>query len=154
TMRASSEGVLRGGEPVAAFLAIIDAQKQKLEWACAGHPGAVLIGPIADFESTSLTSMHTGPQIIPKIVTLSGGPRIRGASLHAARRGEVAYAQDSLLVVASTALRGDHEEHWQLKLLELAPATARLATALVEHAAGAGEPAEDLLAVVVRSRAS
>src|SRR5690606_32994883 len=90
TTRASPEGVLRGGEPVAAFLAIIDAQKQELEWACAGHPGAVLIGPIADFESTSLTSMHTGPQVIPKIVTLSGGPRIRGASLHAARRGEAA----------------------------------------------------------------
>lgn len=154
TMRASSEGVLRGGEPVAAFLAIIDAQKQKLEWACAGHPGAMLIGPIADFESTTLTSVHTGPQIIPKIVTLSGGPRLRGASLHAARRGESVYAADSLLVVASTALRGDDEERWELKLLELAPATARLATALVEHAVGAGEPHEDLLAVVVRSRAS
>lgn len=152
TMRASSEGVLRGGEPVAAFLAILDAQGGELEWACAGHPGAVLIGPIADHEATPLSSVQTGPQTVPKLVTISGGPRIRGASLHAALRGEVAYAADSLVVVASTALRGDDEERWHDKLLELAPSSGRLATALVEHALAAGEPAEDLLAVVVRAR--
>ena len=31
---------MRGGEPVAAFVAIVDANAEAIEWACAGHPGA------------------------------------------------------------------------------------------------------------------
>jgi len=142
TMRASSEGVLRGGEPVAAFLAIFDAKHQTLDWACAGHPGAFLIGPLAAVESGTR----------PKGKALTGGPRVRGASLHAARRGQEPYFSDYVLVVASSALRGDDDGKWQQKLLEVAPASGRLATLLVEHALEAGDPAEDLLAVVVRSR--
>lgn len=149
TMRASSEGVLRGGEPVAAFLAIFDGQAQKLDWACAGHPGAFLIGPVAPLDASPTTSLNTAP---PSATALSGGPRIRGASLHAARRGETAYPPDSLLVVASTALRGEDDASWQHTLLELAPTSGRLASVLVEQALRDGQPAEDLLAVVVRSR--
>ncbi len=156
TMRASSEGVLRGGEPVAAFLAIIDAAAQKLDWACAGHPGALLVGPIAPVDTDTPPSPATGPQLAlagppPAAIALSGGARVRGASLHAARRGEAAYPPDTLLVVASTALRGDDDEAWQQKLVAVAPLRPRLAVALVEGALERGEPAEDLLAVVVRA---
>jgi hypothetical protein len=150
TMRASSEGVLRGGEPVAAFLAILDAKNATLDWACAGHPGAFLTGPIAAVETALPAGSATGPR--PKAVALTGGPRVRGASLHAARRGKDPYFSDYVLVVASTALRGEDDAAWERELLELAPAGGRLATTLVERALAAGEPAEDLLAVVVRSR--
>jgi len=57
-----------------------------------------------------------------------------------------------LLVVASTALRGDDDTRWEQHLLEVAPASGRLASVLVDKALAAGEPAEDLLAVIVRSR--
>ncbi|HEY5946059.1 MAG TPA: SpoIIE family protein phosphatase, partial [Kofleriaceae bacterium] len=153
TMRASSEGVLRGGEPVAAFLAIVDAQKQTIDWACAGHPGALVIGPIEVIDSGPPTG-STGPltTVRPKVKALTGGPRIRGASLHAARRGQDAYPADSIIVVASTALRGDDDAAWEQQLVDLAPVSGRLATVLVDKALAAGDPAEDLLAVVVRSR--
>lgn len=135
TMRASSEGVLRSGQPVAAFLAILDAQAQKLEWACAGHPGACIFGPE------------------DKTVLISGGPK-RGpdASLTAAVRGASPLLPDSLLVVASSGLRGTDDERWQTQLRETVPVSGRLASALVEMALKDGEPREDLLAVIVRSR--
>lgn len=155
-MRASSEGVMRGGEPVAAFLAIIDAHARKLDWACAGHPGALLVGPITLLDTDTPPVQTTGPlQAMagptPTATALSGGPRIRGASLHAARRGEAAYPRDTVLVVASTALRGDEDVGWEQRVLEIASAN-RLAHMLVERALERGEPAEDLLAVVVRTR--
>jgi GAF domain-containing protein len=156
TMRASSEGVLRGGEPVAAFLAIVDNHQQAIDWACAGHPGACLVGPVPAVESSAVSISHsgTGPLPIPKLKTFTGGPRIRGASLHAARRGHDRYSPDQLLVVASTALRGSDDAAWENRLIGLAPASARLASVLLAKALEAGEPAEDLLAVVVRSRAT
>jgi hypothetical protein len=131
TMRASSEGVLRSGQPVAAFLAILDAQK--IEWACAAHPGACIIGPAQE------------------TIMISGGPR-RGpdASLTAAVRGSSPLSPDSLIVVASSGLRGSDDERWQTQLRE--NASGRPATALVEQALKDGEPTEDMLAVVVRAR--
>jgi hypothetical protein len=150
TMRASSEGVLRGGEPVAAFLAIVDAQNSTIEWACAGPPGAGLIGPLAAVGAGVPAVSLSGPR--PKAKAFTGGPRVRGASLHAARRGQDQYLSDHVLVVASTALRGDDDGKWEQRLLEVAPASGRIATVLVTHALEAGDPAEDLLAVVVRSR--
>jgi hypothetical protein len=57
---------------------------------------------------------------------------------------------DALLVVASSGLRGTDDERWQAQLLE--NASGRLASALVEQALKDGEPREDVLAVVVRSR--
>lgn len=149
TMRASSEGVLRGGEPVAAFLAIFDAHAQTIDWACAGHPGAFLIGPITIESGLASGSLNVAR---PKSTAISGGPRVRGASLHAARRGVTGYVADTLLVVASTALRGEDDKAWEQRLLEAAPASGRLVGVLVEQALVAGDPAEDLLAVVVRAR--
>ncbi len=149
TMRASSEGVLRGGEPVAAFLAIFDAQAQTIDWACAGHPGAFLIGPITTENVPATGSMNVAR---PKSTVLSGGPRVRGASLHAARRGVTGYVADTLLVVASTALRGEDDKAWESRLLESAPTSTRLASVLVDQSLKAGDPLEDLLAVVVRAR--
>ncbi|MEO8845525.1 MAG: SpoIIE family protein phosphatase [Kofleriaceae bacterium] len=131
TMRASSDGVIRGGEPVSAFLAILDLKSLTIEWACAGHPGAFLVGA--------------------RTVALGGGERVPGASLTVATRGATPLPVDSLLVVASSALRGTDDERWRELLRDSAP-SGRLATVLVEHALRAGVPSEDLLAVVVRAR--
>jgi len=60
--------------------------------------------------------------------------------------------QDALLVVASSALRGSDDARWESTLRELAPASGRLATVLVESALRTGEPRADLLSVVVRAR--
>jgi hypothetical protein len=89
-----------------------------------------------------------GPE---QTVLISGGPR-RGpdASLTAAVRGSSPLLADSILVVASSGLRGSDDERWQAQLRE--NASGRLATALVEQALKDGEPREDVLAVVVRSR--
>lgn len=153
TMRASSEGVLRGGEPVAAFLAILDAQEKTIDWACAAHPGAFLIGPIAAVESGLPDGSLSGRR--PKVAALA--PALQdtpppGASLTEAVRGTAAYHPDMLLVVASTGLRGADATAWEKRLVEAAPASGRLASVLVEGALRMGAPTEDLLAVVVRSR--
>jgi GAF domain-containing protein len=151
TMRASSEGVLRSGQPVAAFLAILDAQSQTIEWASAGHPGAFLVGPIAAVDSGLPMGSGTGPR--PKATAIaSSGKRPKDASLTAAIRGNAEFHPDTLLVVASTGLRGGEDEKWETKLREFAPASGRLASVLVDTALKAGDPTEDLLAVVVRAR--
>jgi GAF domain-containing protein len=148
-LQASSDGVIRGGEPVAAFLAILDARGQTIEWACAGHPGGFLVGPVAALDASPLGST-TGRR--PKAIALAGGERPAGASLSEATRGTTALEADMVLVIASTALRGPDDAKWELALREAAPAAGRLATVLVELAARSGEPIEDLLAVVVRAR--
>lgn len=135
SLRASSEGVVRGGEPVAAFLAIVDPEARTIAWACAGHPGAAVVPP-----GDGALSLLGG-----------GGGRL-GASLTVATRGEAAFEPDALLVIASTAVRGEDEARWGRTLRELAPAGPRLAAMLVDAAASAGPAAEDLLAVVVRRR--
>ena len=149
TMRASSEGVIRGGEPVSAFLAILDAKTMTIEWACAGHPGAFLVGPIAAVD----THLPAGSvkQGRPLAVAL-GGEQAPGASLTVATRGQSALPVDSLLVIVSSALRGVDDERWQEILRDNAPASGRLASVLVDLALRAGTPREDLLAVVVRAR--
>jgi len=138
SLRASSEGVVRGGEPVAAFLAILDPAARRIAWACAGHPGGAIV---AGRERASATVMLGG-----------GGARL-GASLAVATRGETAFDDEALLVIASTQVHGDDEVRWQQALRELAPAGPRLAAMLVDAAARTGAVDEDLLAVVVRRRA-
>jgi hypothetical protein len=59
---------------------------------------------------------------------------------------------DTLVVVASTALRGTDDTKWEAHLREMAPASGRLASVLVDLAVRRGESNEDLLAVVVRAR--
>jgi hypothetical protein len=135
SLQASSEGVVRGGEPVAAFVAILDPDAGTAVWACAGHPGGA-IGP--------------APERPP--VLLGGGGARLGASLAVAMRGEAAFGEAALLVVASTEVHGDDAARWQRTLRELAAAGPRLAGMLVEAAARGGAVSEDLLAVVVRRR--
>ena len=150
SLRASAEGVMRGGEPIAAFIAVLDPDRQRIAWACAGHPGGYVVGPIAyELDEVPLGS-GIGPRPVP--VPLGGGGGALGASLATATRGETPLPPDSLLVIASSAVRGDDEARWQTVLREQAPAGPRLAPVLVELALRRGELREDFLAVVVRQR--
>ena len=151
SLNASAEGVIRGGEPVAAFIAILDADAAKIGWAAAGHPGATIVGPVA-FDVAFPAGSVTGAR--PKTIALGGGTEQQlGSSLVVAQRGETPLPADSLLVIASTSVRGADEAKWNKALAEQGPAGSRLASVLVEAALRAGEPSEDLLAVVVRQRA-
>jgi hypothetical protein len=127
TLRATADRI---DEPVAAFVAILDAKT--IEWACLGHPGAVLVGPIAEIAVASGSVKATRPTGIALTDT-----------------GARALPADTLLVVASSALRGDDAERWRERLRDQAPASGRLASVLVEKAANA---TDDALAVVVRAR--
>ncbi|HEX4452036.1 MAG TPA: GAF domain-containing protein [Kofleriaceae bacterium] len=149
TMRASSEGVMRGGQPVAAFLAICDASAATIEWAAAGHPGAVLVGPLAGVD----VGLPEGSRrsVAPTIVELGPGEAATpGQTLSEAARGVAPLPEDMLVVVASTGLRGDSERDWARTLREYAPASGRLAAVLVEQRARRAAIVDDLLAVVVR----
>jgi GAF domain-containing protein len=150
SMRASSEGVLRSGEPVAAFLAILDARARSIEYACAGHPGGFLVGPVALLDHGAPDGSAKG--VRPRATPLGGGTRDPGASLVGATRHTSTLPPDTLLVVTSSALRGSDEATWQAELQELAPASGRLASVLVDTALRRGEPKEDLLVVIVRAR--
>ncbi|CAN5176964.1 hypothetical protein BH11MYX1_BH11MYX1_04310 [soil metagenome] len=153
TMRASSDGVIRGGEPVAAFLAILDAKKLTIEWACAGHPGAFLVGPIAGLDSElPVGSIRAHRPRATPLGSSDGSEGRSGASLEIATRGFAPLPVDMALVVASSGLRGAHSERWREVLKDCAPSGGRLATTLVELALRHGAPVEDLLAVVVRTR--
>ncbi|HEU0037512.1 MAG TPA: SpoIIE family protein phosphatase [Kofleriaceae bacterium] len=145
-LRASAEGVVRGGEPVAAFVAVLDADADRLSWATAGHPGAVLVGPLPEGDLAS-----SGNARLP-IEAIGGGGGRLGASLDVATRGTTKLVAGMQLVIASTALRGD-DDAWRARIRELAFAGQRLPALLVEASLRGGEPAEDLLAVVVRRRA-
>jgi hypothetical protein len=131
TLGASAEGVLRGGEPIAAFLAILDADARAIAWACAGHPGAVVDNPDPGAAAP---------------ISLGGGGDPLGEP-GAALRGEAAFDPDMVLVVASSSVRSSGA-------LAHGPLAhgPRLASRLVEAAADGRPPGEDLLAVVVRQR--
>ncbi len=150
SLRASAEGVMRGGEPIAAFIAVLDADRQTLQWACAGHPGGYTVGPIAN----DLSQFPTGSGIArrPVSAALGGGGGALGAGQAPETRGEARLPHDSLLVVASTAVRGADEEGWTASLRDQAPAGPRLATVLVDAAQKRGGLHEDFLAVVIRQR--
>lgn len=115
SLRASVEGV--GGEPVAAFLAVVDHDARTVEWACAGHPGAVIIGPVT-------VSLATGSLVSAPIrqIDLGGGGERLGASLALATRGQQPLPPDTLLVVASSGLRGEDRARWQGTLRDVARA--------------------------------
>jgi len=140
TMRAGSEGVMRGGEQASAFLAILDGKALTIEWARAGHPGAFVVGPIATVDGALADGSWRGAR--PNATVLGGE----------ATRGTAPLPPDSVLVVVSSAVRSGDAEAWRESLRNNALASGRLATVLVELALRAGDPGEDLLAVVVRSR--
>ncbi len=149
-LRASSEGVLRGGQPVAAFLALLDVEAETVEYTCAGHPGAFLVGPIATIDGS--LPLGSGKSTRPDAKPLGAGTRDPDASMKGASRHTAQLPPDTLLVVASSALRGTDDTHWASHLREVAPASGRLASVLVESAVRRGGTSEDLLAVVVRTR--
>jgi hypothetical protein len=145
SLRASADGVVRGGEPVAAFVAILDGAAGTVEYGCAGHHGGHVMAQMPQAGTLS------APRPVP--VALGGGGGALGASLAIATRGMLPLAPDAMLIVASSALRGDGDDaRWVATLRELAPLGPRLAQLAVERAVAAGEPAEDLLAVIVRQR--
>jgi GAF domain-containing protein len=145
SLRASADGVVRGGEPVAAFVAILDGATGTIEYGCAGHHGGHLMAQMPQSGSMST------PRPVP--VALGGGGGALGASLAIATRGTLVLPPDAMLIVASSALRGDGDDaRWVTTLRDLAPLGPRLAQLAVERASAAGEPAEDLLAVIVRAR--
>ena len=137
TLRTSAEGVLRGGEPIAAFVAILDAGAGTITWSCAGHPGAVVVTPGA---------------AAPGPISLGYGGTRLGDSYGAAVRGIAPLGPDSVLVVASSGVRSGEASAWQGTVRTHAEAGPRLAGLLVEAAANRGQPGEDLLTVVVRQR--
>jgi hypothetical protein len=147
-LRASAEGVVRGGEPVAAFIAILDAEARKLEWACAGHPGGHLVPYVA------YDMMRSGDVPRPQAIALGAGVlgNRLGESLKTESRGVATLAPDSMMVVASTGLRGNDDDKWATTLRALGAAGSRLAALAVESVLAGAEPREDLLAVVVRYR--
>lgn len=124
-LRASAERV-RGGAPLAAFVAVLG--DRTIQWACAGHPGArlVIASPATDVDSARATA-----------IALPGGGSRLGAGMDLAR-GEAALARTATLVVTSGAVPA------------LAPTPdppARLVAALV---AAAPSRDADLLAVAIR----
>jgi len=137
TLRASAESVLRGGEPIAAFVAIVDASSAATVWGCAGHPGAHVV-PGAG-----------GRAPIP----LGGGGATLGDALGVWMRGEAPFGPDMTLVIASNGVRGGLAGAWPDALRGHPGAGSQLAAVLVE-AAGRTEPDDDLLAVVVRPRSA
>jgi hypothetical protein len=153
SLRASAATVVRGGEPVAAFLAILDATTSSISWACAGHPGASLLGPTPIDWATGSVSQASGfMKGIPTLGAPEDASARLGASLDVAQRGESKLPPGGMVIIASTELRGADEASWQAALRLHASAGPRLAKTLVEAKLEAGAPQEDLLAVVVRQR--
>jgi hypothetical protein len=134
---------MRGGEPIAAFIALLDSEARTIAWCCAGHPGACLIAP----------DRPGAPGAEPAPNTLGGGGSRLGEPAGATLRGVAPFGPGTMLVVASSGVCGGDAGAWYGALrATVAAAGPRLAGALVEAAANRGQPREDLLAVVVRQR--
>ncbi len=150
-LRATADGMVRGGEPLAAFVGILDQTSNTIAWASTGHPGAVMVSASAAF-ADSLGEPNAFPQGSidgrrPKAVALGGKPGAMAI-------GSASLPADAVIVIASSELRGDDEVRWRMRLFELAASGSRMPGLLVERALERGTPLEDLLAVVVRVRAA
>jgi hypothetical protein len=137
-LRTSAEGVVRAGEPVAAFVAILDANGKTVEWASAGHPGGHIMTAIP-FETAT-----TGTPIRPAPVPI------------ASPRGSAKLEHDQMVVVASSGLRrskhGADDGTWETTIRVLAAAGSRLPALAIESVAKTRALDEDWLAIVVRHR--
>lgn len=132
-LRDSAQGVLRGGDPIAAFVAVLDAGARTIAWGSAGHPGALRIGPGGE------------------PVAFGGGGARLGVATGEIARGTAELPPDQVLIVVSSGVHGGAAA-WRGALRDPAMSGARLAVRLVDAAAAGGQPDEDLLAVVVRKR--
>jgi hypothetical protein len=135
-LEASAEHVLRGGEPVAAFVAILDAVAGTIAWGCAGHAGAQLVAPVGGGDSIAVPLGGRGARLGER-----GAPELGAAAL----------APDCAVVVASSGVHGGAPA-WRGVLVDPTALGPRFAARLVDAAAAGGQPGEDLLAVVVRQR--
>lgn len=135
SLQASAEGVVRGGEPVAAFVALLDGEQRTIEWASAGHPGGLVV---SDGGSSS--------------IQLGGGGVRLAASLVIEARGTAQWPPGAVLAVASSGTRGDDDGAWAARVRAATGAGPRLPRVVVEQALAAGAPTDDLLAVVVYQR--
>jgi hypothetical protein len=134
-LRASAEDVLRGGEPVGAFVAILDAAARTIAWACAGHPGALQIAP-GEGEPVG---------------TALGGSGARLGEPGEIARGSAALGAGDVVVIASSGVRAAADA-WRNVVGDATALGPRLAGRLVDAAAASGPPGDDLLAVLVRQR--
>jgi hypothetical protein len=161
TLGASAEGVLRGGEPIAAFVAVLDPDERAVAWACAGHPGALVVvpgaarGPIAlggggdPLAATERSPENPCREGLEATDQRSEAPADEDARVRSVLRGAAPLPPDAVLVIASSAVRSAALAWpWDRE-----PAGPQLASRLVE-AAGGGPPGEDLLAVAIRQRRS
>lgn len=133
-LRASAEDVLRGGEPIAAFVAVLDSVARTIAWGSAGHPGALRV------------ASGGGEPVV-----LGGGGARLGVAHGDVARGAAELGPDPLVIVASSGVHGGAPA-WRGALRDPGTAGSRLARRIVDAAAAGGQPGEDLLAVVVRQR--
>jgi hypothetical protein len=134
-----SVAVGRGAEPIAAFVALLDHAAGTIAWACAGHPGALVV--IGDE---------------PRALAGAGAPL--PATDGEIARGEAALPGDGVIVIGSPGVRRGHGAGWPALVAGLVGSTGtRLAAGIVDSAArarvGRLSADEDLLAVVIRHRA-
>jgi hypothetical protein len=133
-LRESAEDVLRGGESIAAFVAVLDPGARTIAWGSAGHPGALRV------------ASGGGEPVV-----LGGGGARLGVAHGDVARGAAELGPDPLVIVASSGVHGGAPA-WRGVLRDPAIAGSRLARRIVDAAVAGGQPGEDLLAVVVRQR--
>jgi hypothetical protein len=147
TLAASAAAVRRGGAPIAAFVAILDAEARQLAWCCAGHAGGWLVEPPVALADGADTPGDMPALALP--IALGGGGARLGEPGGAVQRGVADLTGEAALVIVSRGVRARTADAWP-RVLRAHTASGALAGALVE-AAGA-VAGDDLLAVVVRAR--
>lgn len=125
---AAGAAIVRGGEAVSAFVALVAVDR--VTWAAIGHPGGALLRAATDAGDPGESGLAAAPALA-----------LVGA------RGEAMLAPGDALVIGSTGV------HAAVALAAHRADGPQLAEVVVAEARAGGEPAADLLAVVVRRRA-